>query len=73
MRADLAVRAVHLGNMRVEAHVREHVLQMDYPARPGVNATPLGILLASLAACAANTLNLVLTKKMGRTDRVSRG
>jgi len=65
VRADLAVRAVHLGNMCVEAHVRERVLQMDYPARPGASATPLEVLLASLAACAVNTLNLVLAKKMG--------
>jgi uncharacterized OsmC-like protein len=65
VRVDLAVRAVHLEDMRVDVHVREHVLEMDYPARPGMNATPLEVLLASLAACAANTLNLVLARKMG--------
>jgi putative redox protein len=38
---------------------------MDYPAAEGREATPLEVLLASLAACAANTLNLVLCRKMG--------
>jgi len=65
MRTDLCVRAVHLGDMRVDVHVREHVLRMDYPAEAGRNPTPLEALLASLAACAANTLNLVLCRKMG--------
>jgi uncharacterized OsmC-like protein len=51
--------------MRVDVHVRDQFLQMDYPARPGASPTPLEVLLASLAACAANTLSLVLTRKMG--------
>ena len=65
MRADLNVRAVHRGGMRVDAHVREHVLPMDYPAEAGKSPTPLEFLMASLAGCAAATLNLVLSKKMG--------
>jgi putative redox protein len=65
MRADLSVRAVHRGSMRVNVHVRDHVLAMDYPAEPGKAPTPLEMLMASLAACAANTLNLVLCRKMG--------
>lgn len=65
MRTDLSVRAVHLGDMRVDVHVRDHVLAMDYPAEQGRNPTPLEVVLASLAACAANTLNLVLVRKMG--------
>jgi putative redox protein len=65
MRSDLCVRAVHQGEMRVDVHIREHVLAMDYPAEAGGNPTPLEVLMASLAACAANTLNLVLKKKMG--------
>ena len=65
MRTDLYVRAVHHGDMRVDVHVREHVLRMDYPAEAGRNPTPLEMLLASLAACAANTLTLVLSRKMG--------
>jgi putative redox protein len=67
MRADLSVHAVHRGSMRVDVNVRDHVLAMDYPAEPGKAPTPLEMLLASLAACAANTLNLVLCKKMGAT------
>jgi uncharacterized OsmC-like protein len=51
--------------MRVDVHVREHILPMNYPAAQGVDPTPLEVLLASLAACAANTLNLVLCRKMG--------
>src|SRR5215472_909041 len=65
MRTDLSVRAVHQGDMRVDVHVREHVLAMDYPAEAGRNPTPLEVLLASLAACAASTLNLVLSRKVG--------
>jgi uncharacterized OsmC-like protein len=65
MRTDLCVRAVHQGDMRVDVHLREHVLAMDYPAVAGKNPTPLEVVLASLTACAANTLNLVLCKKMG--------
>lgn len=65
MRTDLSARAVHLGEMRVDVHVREHVLQMDYPAADGRNPTSLEALLASLAGCAANTLHLVLCRKLG--------
>ncbi len=65
MSADLSVRAVHRGSMRVDVHVRDHVLAMDYPAEPRKAPTPLEVLMASLAACAANTLNLVLCRKMG--------
>jgi uncharacterized OsmC-like protein len=65
MRTDLCVRAVDQGEMRVDVRVREHLLAMDYPAEAGRNPTPLETLLASLAACAANTLNLVLCRKLG--------
>src|SRR5215469_11006451 len=65
MRSDLSVRAVHHGDMRVDVHIRENVLVMDYPAEAGRDPTPLEVLLASLAACAANTLNMVLSRKMG--------
>ena len=64
MRTDLSVRAVHVGDMRIDVHVREHVLSMDYPAKPGADPTPLEVLLASLAACAGNTVNLILSRKM---------
>jgi uncharacterized OsmC-like protein len=59
MRSDLTVRAVHRGEMRVDVHVREHLLEVDYPAVTGVRPTPLEVLLASLAACATATLSLV--------------
>jgi len=65
MRTDLTVRAVHLRDMRIDVHVRDHVLPMDYPAAPGTNPTPLEVLMAGLAGCAGNTLHLVLCKKMG--------
>jgi putative redox protein len=65
VRTDLSVRAVHRGEMRVDVQVREQLLQMDYPAAQGASPTPLEALLASLAACAANTLHLVLCRKMG--------
>ncbi len=68
MRTDLRVRAVHRGGMRVDAHVREHVLRMDYPAEEGRDPTPLEVLLASLAGCAAATLRLVLSKLGARVD-----
>jgi len=72
MRTDLCVRAMHQGDMRVDVRVREHVLAMDYPAVAGKNPTPLEVLLASLAACAANTLSLVLCKKMAlRVDSLA--
>jgi putative redox protein len=65
VRTDLCVRAVQLREMRVNVRVREQVLKMDYPAVSGNDPTPLEVLLASLAACAANTLRLVLCRKMG--------
>jgi putative redox protein len=65
MRTDLTVRAVHLGGMRVDVQIRDHVVPIDYPAEAGRNPTPLEMLLASLAACAGNTLHLVLSRKMG--------
>ena len=51
--------------MRVDVRVREQVLSMDYPAAAGGLPTPLEYLLASLSACAANTLALVLAKQAG--------
>ena len=65
MRTDLSVRAVHRGDMRIDVHIRDRVLPMDYPARSEADPTPLEVLLASLAACAGNTLSIVLGRKMG--------
>lgn len=64
MRSDLSVRAAHRGGMRVDVNVRGQILRMDYPAAGDSLPTPLEVLLASLAACAANTLSLVLDKRM---------
>ena len=65
VRSDLFVRAVHRGEMRVDVQVRDRVMEMDYPAVAGKDPTPLEVLLASLAACTANTIHLVLCRKMG--------
>lgn len=71
MRTDLSVRAVHLGDMRSDVYVRGNVLSMDYPAEGDNSPTPLEVLLSSLAACAANTLNLVLCRRMNaRLDSI---
>lgn len=70
MRTDLCARAIQRGGMRVDVRVREHVLAMDYPAETGRNLTPLEVLLASLAGCAANTLRLVLSKMGVPTESV---
>lgn len=43
----------------------EHAVTLDYPLRPGetgAGATPLQLLLASLAACSGSTLALVLRR-----------
>lgn len=70
MRTDLCARAVHQGGMRVDVHVREHVLAMDYPAEAGRNPTPLEVLLASLAGCAATTLRVALAKMGEHVDSI---
>ena len=62
MRADLSARAVHLHDMRIDVHVRDQVLPVDYPAGRGGNLPPLELLLASLTACLGNTLYHVLLK-----------
>ena len=45
MRTDLTVRAVHLGDMRIDVHIRGTVLPMDYPAEADKAPTPLEVLL----------------------------
>jgi uncharacterized OsmC-like protein len=64
MRADLAVQAVHVADMRVDVQIRDQTLAMDYPIKPGGGATPLEGLLGSLAACAGNSLYAVLAGRM---------
>jgi uncharacterized OsmC-like protein len=53
---------MHLGGMRVDVAVREEKLEFDYPARESSRVTPLEGVLASLAACAANSMRYALAK-----------
>ena len=57
MPTEILVHATHQGAMRVVADAGEHSVSMDYPLAPGnAGFTPLQLLLASLAGCAANTI-----------------
>jgi putative redox protein len=63
----LSVHAVHQGAMRVQASNGTHEVLMDYPLLPDekcAGLTPLQMLLASLAACSANSLMIVLKRKL---------
>jgi putative redox protein len=65
----LSVHAVHQGAMRVQAGNGKHDVVMDYPLRPDEQSagfTPLQMLLASLAACSANSLMIVLKRKLNQ-------
>jgi putative redox protein len=65
MTTELSVHAVHQGGMRVLAGTANHKVVMDYPLQPGATGeglTPLQMLLASLAACSANSVMLILKK-----------
>lgn len=65
MPSELVVRAVYEGGMRFAATAGEHTVAIDYPMQPGetvAGATPLQLLLASLAACSGSTLALVLRR-----------
>jgi putative redox protein len=65
MATELTVHAIHQGDMRVRAKARDHAVQMDYPRAAGdetVGATPLELILASLAGCAANSVALLLRR-----------
>lgn len=69
MPSELSIRAVHQGGWKVETTAREHALTLDYPAVAGnAGFTPLELLLASLGACAANTL-VLLAKRAGIETR----
>src|ERR1039457_3924519 len=68
MTTELFVHAIHQGGMRVLASTQNHQVLMDYPLQPGdagEGLTPLQMLLASLAACSANSV-MVLLKKMNQ-------
>ena len=65
MKTELTVRATHEGGMRVRASDGEFHVLMDYPMESGepvIGPTPLTMLLASLAACSANSVMAVLKR-----------
>lgn len=60
---ELSVR--HTGGLKLEAQCGPHRFLMDYPLEPGdagVGATPLQVLAAALAGCAANAMVALLRK-----------
>jgi putative redox protein len=62
---ELTVQAVHEGGMRVRVGDGNFHVLMDYPLNPDqttVGPTPLTMLLASLAACSANSVMAILQK-----------
>jgi len=62
---ELTVHAVHQGGMRVRVDDGNFPVLMDYPLTPDetpVGPTPLTMLLASLAACSANSVMAILQK-----------
>ena len=70
MQRDFSARAVHMGGMRVDVAVRDEKLEFDYPAREGSRVTPLEGVLASLAACAANTMRYALAKHEAQSQDI---
>jgi putative redox protein len=65
MQTELMVRAIHDGGMRVRASDGEFHVLMDYAMESGdpvIGPTPLTMLLASLAACSANSVMAVLKR-----------
>jgi putative redox protein len=67
MTTQLSIHAVQQGGMRVTADDGVHQVVMDYPLQAGVagdGLTPLQMLLASLAACSANSVLLVLKRRL---------
>ncbi len=70
MATELAVRGVQQGGMRVSAGDGTHEIVMDYPLAEGqvtAGLTPLQTLLASLAACSANSVKVLLERRMNQT------
>ena len=67
MPSELTVRAFKVEGLHFEAHAREHKLNLDYSLDPAVGAksgaTPLETVMAALAACSANTLNLLFRQQ----------
>lgn len=69
MTSELHVCAVHQGGMRVRVDDGVHQVTMDYPTgqeESTAGLTPLQMLLASLAACSANSVMLVLQRRLNQ-------
>lgn len=67
MTSELHVRATHRGGMRVQVDDGVHQVMMDYPLRqdePTAGPMPLQMLLASLAACSADSVMAVLQRRL---------
>lgn len=67
MTSELHVCAVHQGGMRVQVSDGVHQVMMDYPTgqeESTAGLTPLQMLLASLAACSANSVMAVLQRRL---------
>lgn len=69
MMTEFSIRAVHHGGMRVIAGDGFHHVTMDYPfgaSEMAAGLTPLQMLLASLAACSANSVMAVLQRRLNQ-------
>jgi uncharacterized OsmC-like protein len=69
MTNELSIHAVHRDGMRVQAGNGKHEIVMDYPLTPSQEVsglTALETLLASLCACAANTVKVLLVRRMNQ-------
>lgn len=69
MSSVLSVHAVHQGAMRVLVSNGIHDVMMDYPLQPDekcAGMTPLQMLMASLAACSANSLMVILKRRLNQ-------
>jgi putative redox protein len=64
MPSELAVRATYRGEMHITGQARDYTIEMDYPIRPSgmAGATPLELLLVSLAGCAGNAVAALLRR-----------
>lgn len=69
MTTELSIHAIYQGGMRVVAGDCNHQVTMDYPLKSddaGAGLTPLQMLLASLAACSANSMMAVLKRRLNQ-------
>ena len=69
MMTEFSIHAVHQGGMRVVAGDGLNEVTMDYPLatdQKPAGLTPLQMLLASLAACSANSMMAVLQRRLNQ-------